>query len=989
MCIDIGAIVYTVMNTQDSYKPPIEVRNNARRALELRRTLPPSKRGMTPVGIARARDLATGRSLSLDTIQRMKSFFDRHAVDKQSENWAVGSKGWQAWMGWGGDAGRRWVERILAEALKDETVKKEQAPAPVDPALEQKPNAPVTAVVTPPISQQSSEPEGGMAIGQLRAISAKAMQLSEILTPDSELEPWVSSLISVAAYQINAIYDYMTYPAKKETASMNKTLKKGAVVGDTIQKMALTKTQQTFGGKPREKLEDDDFVIYEERKFPVMTAADVSDAVSSWGRYAGGSGKGKISFDTFKERLIELAQKKGFEDALPEEWKREMNEEGVEKAAFAKYATFMKANPDQRLVVGYASSERIDGQNDIVDSEALHQALDDYMQWANLREMHQPKAVGKVLSATPIKGQIRLSDGTVLSNPLRIIAKIVDEDAWQKVKAGILKGFSIGGKVLNAITQKVNGKEVRRITGLVLNEISLVDRPANPDARIVMMKRFEPLDITTADLAKMVQEGKVDDILRKAKQADPQDILPLIQQLRNQAEIDGDLDTAERYNEVITLMLEAMGVIPTGTVREIDEMEEPVDDLDNMPDDMADMEVLYQQNGQNDSEAAKRRNTIMFADQPTDILKAGRAISKANMETLADIARAAEIIQMLVAKLGLEAGQGGHMHGQKTVEVTVVPTASAESAMSPAEAETTAEEMAEEADEAEEAKEESDEPVGNAPAPEQADSAIPALTATDEAKVMSALANAPRKVMPGNNTGAPIHRAINPNAPAQNVVSGYPIQRSASIEDLRKASDDADAVDIAQLEEEMSSMEETIANTTPAPEETTEKADTAPAVDVSMVLQEVIAKSLTTALAGTVAQLDTVAKAVERIETKATEQNTAVWDALKPITESVETTKSMVEPLVGKVDALEGLSEQVKQLGARLENIENQPQGGGAMLRSTTVNKSLGIDGGAVEEQDEVQVLQKMIGETANPLVKTQLRERLALLETKRALFRR
>ncbi len=97
-----------------SFVPPIEVQANARRALEVRAEKPPSERGMLEEGISRARDLSNGRGITLDTIKRMNSFFARHEVDKAGSTWKTYGKGWQAWMGWGGDAGRRWARRILA-----------------------------------------------------------------------------------------------------------------------------------------------------------------------------------------------------------------------------------------------------------------------------------------------------------------------------------------------------------------------------------------------------------------------------------------------------------------------------------------------------------------------------------------------------------------------------------------------------------------------------------------------------------------------------------------------------------------------------------------------------------------------------------------------------------------------------------------------------------------------------------------------------------
>jgi capsid protein len=105
-----------------SYIPTNAMAENARRALDVREKKPASQRGMTSVGIARARDLINKRPMSEDTVRRMKAFFDRHEVDKQGETWDEQGKGWQAWMGWGGDEGYSWataiVERINKQAEK-------------------------------------------------------------------------------------------------------------------------------------------------------------------------------------------------------------------------------------------------------------------------------------------------------------------------------------------------------------------------------------------------------------------------------------------------------------------------------------------------------------------------------------------------------------------------------------------------------------------------------------------------------------------------------------------------------------------------------------------------------------------------------------------------------------------------------------------------------------------------------------------------------
>jgi lambda family phage portal protein len=97
------------------FTPPEGAREAAKRALDVREGKPASQRGMTPVGIARARDLQNGVKMSPDTVRRMKAFFDRHEVDKKGATWDEQGKGWQAWNGWGGDAGYSWAKKVVRQ----------------------------------------------------------------------------------------------------------------------------------------------------------------------------------------------------------------------------------------------------------------------------------------------------------------------------------------------------------------------------------------------------------------------------------------------------------------------------------------------------------------------------------------------------------------------------------------------------------------------------------------------------------------------------------------------------------------------------------------------------------------------------------------------------------------------------------------------------------------------------------------------------------
>jgi len=106
----------TVKEAVNEYKVPAGVQSAAKRALKW---ISEGKAGdgFTSVGRRRASQLADGGNVSRDTVVRMKSYFARHAVDKNAEGFSAGEKNYPspgrvAWDAWGGDAGRTWVNRL-------------------------------------------------------------------------------------------------------------------------------------------------------------------------------------------------------------------------------------------------------------------------------------------------------------------------------------------------------------------------------------------------------------------------------------------------------------------------------------------------------------------------------------------------------------------------------------------------------------------------------------------------------------------------------------------------------------------------------------------------------------------------------------------------------------------------------------------------------------------------------------------------------------
>ncbi len=139
------------------------------------------------------------------------------------------------------------------------------------------------------------------------------------------------------------------------------------------------------------------------------------------------------------------------------------------------YGELIKIEPqdDGTLKVhGVASTGSRDSSGEVVSPGAMRAALPGYMAFGAIREMHQPLAAGAALYA-------EVDD----QGATRICAHVVDPTAVKKVRAGVYKGLSIGGKVLAR-----DPADARLITSIRLDEISLVDRPCNPEAVIDLWK---------------------------------------------------------------------------------------------------------------------------------------------------------------------------------------------------------------------------------------------------------------------------------------------------------------------------------------------------------------------------------------------------------------------------------------------------------------------------------------------------------------------
>ena len=144
---------------------------------------------------------------------------------------------------------------------------------------------------------------------------------------------------------------------------------------------------------------------------------------------------------------------------------------------------FLKVNQELHEVWGAATQESLDRQGEIVDFEASKKAFAELADTVSgvtggkslgpVREMHQPKAIGRLISVIPDEVNKRIWVGAKLSDTAD------GRDAWQKVQEGVLTGFSIGApSCKREIKFNKAGEPEHHVVDFALSEVSLVDLPA-------------------------------------------------------------------------------------------------------------------------------------------------------------------------------------------------------------------------------------------------------------------------------------------------------------------------------------------------------------------------------------------------------------------------------------------------------------------------------------------------------------------------------
>jgi hypothetical protein len=147
-------------------------------------------------------------------------------------------------------------------------------------------------------------------------------------------------------------------------------------------------------------------------------------------------------------------------------------------------------------VYGKATDDALDIDKQICDGDWLDRAMPHWFKsGGNIREQHSNIAAGVA------------TDYELKKDGHYITALVVDPVSAKKVEHGVLKGFSIGIKNPRVIqdSKAANG---RIVDGQIV-EVSLVDRPANPNCQLVLAKSASSEDSTIVQVEELIETEEI------------------------------------------------------------------------------------------------------------------------------------------------------------------------------------------------------------------------------------------------------------------------------------------------------------------------------------------------------------------------------------------------------------------------------------------------------------------------------------------------
>ena len=261
-----------------------------------------------------------------------------------------------------------------------------------------------------------------------------------------------------------------------------------------------------YGAAARRDMMPSDFVLSDERKFPVMDAEDVTAAVNSFGRY-----KGRVTFAQFKERLTRLAKRKGFTDALPQSWRDEMAKAiGGVHAMQTEQENFtggkVKALGNGKLggyLVRFTDESQPDLQGDYFTKDS---ELGSFVTLPVLYHHGADKTIGKRV----------IGNGTIKQDAigLWVEAQLAMRDEYEKEIYALAEKGALGwssGAVSHLVEREYKTEKVAWVKTWWIAEASLTPTPAEARNEAITIKGIAQAEPKEAQTASAMPEQTISD----------------------------------------------------------------------------------------------------------------------------------------------------------------------------------------------------------------------------------------------------------------------------------------------------------------------------------------------------------------------------------------------------------------------------------------------------------------------------------------------
>ncbi|NTV01927.1 MAG: hypothetical protein HGB04_03965 [Chlorobiaceae bacterium] len=285
------------------------------------------------------------------------------------------------------------------------------------------------------------------------------------------------------------------------------------------------------------------------------------------------------------------------------------------------FARLSKIDEAKREVWGIAVAEVPDKAKEIFDYQS---SKPNFEKWSadvsadtdgaslgNLRAMHGKVAAGKLTS-------IEFDDE---NKQIEVVAKVIDDNEWQKVLEGVYTGFSIGGDYM----KKWADGNLTRYTANP-NELSLVDRPCVPTAKFYQVIKS---DGTTEQRELKVEEDAPAGQIEKVDGAEDHDL----KKYAGESIFDVRQATA-CLSDILWLFMDEVGEAETNP--------DQIQNLKGAIDNLKAFIISEIQEPDPDLEAAaaaagQAAGSLAMADQTGELAKAGKEISAKNAEKVQQI----------------------------------------------------------------------------------------------------------------------------------------------------------------------------------------------------------------------------------------------------------------------------------------------------------------------------------------------------------------